>query len=270
MRENFLLSYDKLLRPPYSEIPLPYFYVVEEDDRSVWYFGSNHSRDPHNIQYRQLARFWRRFVHRARKKASVLVEDGPYPPAKSISEAIRTNGENGYITFRAAELGIPVSCPEPTYEEQVAKLQKAFTKSEIAYFYFARSVAQWQRGLRQDSFEAYISRFLRHYQRSFNWPGFDFTLENMRTIHFKLFGQRFSLRSRKFFDEITFPSQDTAINRVSYELNRYRDSRVVNNITNEWKSGKHIFVVYGGSHAVVEEPAIKQLLGNGNKKSHPA
>jgi hypothetical protein len=84
----------------------------------------------------------------------------------------------------------------------------------------------------------------------------------MEVIHCSLFDKAFSLQDKDFFYHITNPvSADySIINTVCRKASILRDLHIIDYINKLIKNGKNIFIVYGGTHAIMQEPAMRTLL----------
>ena len=79
--------------------------------------------------------------------------------------------------------------------------------------------------------------------------------DNVRTM---------DINDELFFYNITNPVvTDTIINNVCRQASMLRDQYIIASIDQLIQDGKNIFVVYGATHAVMQEPAIKDIW---NKK----
>lgn len=58
------------------------------------------------------------------------------------------------------------------------------------------------------------------------------------------------------------PTQFT--NRIAAELSDFRDTSIMERIIEAVRSGERLFVVMGSSHAVRQEPALRQALRGSN------
>jgi hypothetical protein len=81
------------------------------------------------------------------------------------------------------------------------------------------------------------------------------------TILFHCLKLKHSTNDKNFFEEVSNPILTTSsINLVLREMSLVRDRYIVKQINKYWQEGKNIFIVYGASHAVMQEPAIRYML----------
>ena len=59
---------------------------------------------------------------------------------------------------------------------------------------------------------------------------------------------------------VTDPAAEGLVRRVLGDDTRMRDVQVVEEIAQRWRDGQSLFVVFGASHAVIQEPALRALL----------
>jgi hypothetical protein len=205
-----------------------------------------------------LREYWGKFLEKTGKEnAVVFIEGGLRKFDKNEETIIKRNGEGGLITWLANVAGIPTHSPEPNRVEEMEALLQKFSKEEIAYYYFARSVHSRHRLDPKPEFEAYINKYLEGWKKI--WKDFDFSIENMKRIHKDIFGDEFNENEDRF-SYVNPTIEKSVINKVARACSTYRNVHVVSEILKFWQEGKNIFVVFGGSHAVMQEPALQKLL----------
>jgi hypothetical protein len=245
------------------EHSLPYKFILENRDVSVFYFGERHSFDPNDEQWKEEELFWRDFLEKTKtKKRIVFVEGGIRKIEKTAEMGILEQGGMGYVTYLASLEGIETFSPEPSEKHERDELEKRFSKEAIQYYYFARMVYQW--GKKNDpkpNFTEYINSFLEADKKESGWTEFNFSLENMLKIHEGLFKSRFSENDTDFFYKISNPVDNfSEINAVSEASSEVRDLFIVSEIERYIKEGYSIFLQYGASHAVVQEAVLRELF----------
>lgn len=240
-----------------------YHIEIQKGDQFLYYFGSNHSRDPQNFQYPELKKYWQDFLEKTHSKNSIFLGEGGI---RKISEdenmAIRKDAEGGLVTLFAHQAEIPIESPEPTSHDERQELVKQFSKEEVQYYYFARTVHQWlDIPEPRPNFKEYMGRFLARDEKDSQWVGFDFSFENMERIHKTIFGTDFSYQDKDFFYSIINPTKEKSIiNAVAGSCSMFRNVHIVAMIEELWKDGKNIFAVFGGGHLILQERALRKLL----------
>ena len=88
----------------------------------------------------------------------------------------------------------------------------------------------------------------------------------MIKIHKELFGVRFNKHDKLFLRDILDPIGNKCIvNKISlFEGSELRDTYIVKEIERFWKKGKNLFVIYGTSHAVIQEAVIRNFVSRSN------
>ncbi|MCE9517697.1 hypothetical protein K8Q96_01690, partial [Candidatus Nomurabacteria bacterium] len=193
----------------------------------------------------------------------VLVEGGKRPRSDSEAEAIAKGAEAHLITYLATHEDIETFSPEPPEEMRFAELLKNFSKEEIAYYEFAKVVHQWNRHHgTKPNFEDYMKPYLDNDRRHSGWSDFDFSIAHMAEIENKIFNREFNKDDFKFYDTVINPTITfSRINEVSrVEDSGLRDKYILQQIEKFWQEGKNIFIVYGCSHAVMHEQAVRKLV----------
>ncbi len=238
------------------------FFRIKRGDQHLFYFGVRHSHDVNDEQFHTLKQCWNKFLRETGTgKSIVLIEGQKVIPCQDEREAIIKDGERGLITFLVAQHSIETLCPEPDMLAERKELLKRFSKEEIEYYYFARAVDRWNQFHTDVDFETFIKPYLERDKRVSDWDNFEFSLDHMRLVHQQLFGSEFDPRDAKFFSCIISPARDdTMINNVARESSAIRDAHIVRKITQLWRDGYNIFVVYGKGHVLTQKPILEQIL----------
>lgn len=251
-------EYDKIsIEVPYS------FKLVTPSRHKLYYFGCSHIFSPQDSQLLQLKDFWSEFVSLVESSNSIVFVEGGVPKLFDSEEsAIKNGGEGALVRFLANMKGLEVRSPEPSRKEEITGFENQFTKEEVEYYYFARMVHQWGRMDPRPNFENFMNFSLQQDKEQLNWENFDFSIENMKTIHRNLFKKDFDENETEFFNSIIDPTSElTSINRFSSFKGVTRDAAIVKHIFDTASEKKNVFVIYGFTHAVMQRPALAHLLG---------
>lgn len=241
----------------------PYVYKIQTGKQFLYYFGEKHSFNPDDSQWVQVRNFFSDFVKNTENQKRIAFVEAGRPPVKETENgSILEAGGTGLITFLASQLNIEVYCPEPSRVYEIRELEKQFSREEIEYYYFARIVNQWGRiPDPKPKFEEYVSRFLERDEKNSGWNDFDFSYENLKRIHRNMFKAEFNENNSSFFRELVTPVDlKTTINKVSRASGVIRENYIINEISKYWDNGYSIFIEYGSSHAVIQEPLLKEML----------
>ncbi len=229
----------------------------------LYYYGASHVNDPKHPMLPDIEAYWDEFMSRVtdKSKAVAMNEGGLRNPNGNKDAMVKRDGEGGLLTYLSKKDNIEIISPEPSRENVDNVLLNDFSKEEVQYYYFARVVNQFLNKNTSEDFEKYVQRFLDTDKKESGWTDFDFSLENMKKTHIKLFGDEFNINEKGFFYTIINPSRkDTVVNAVARASSDYRDVHIVEKTVEEWNLGKSVFVVYGFSHGYRQEPALNKLL----------
>jgi len=254
MVQHQIMSYQEYAKIDHD---VPYVYRLTKGNQVLFYFGANHSCDPNNEQYPLLEKLWDEFLQLTKGQDAVVLIEGTLRNVQiTKQEAItKGGGEGGLVTFLAHQAGIRRFCPEPDEQELNTELQKAFSADEISYRMFAQRCLQFNRYKAVDS-DLDFERFYQGYSTRFDFS----ELSHMKSIHDKLFETPFDPNDEQFFYNTTNPVDDkTIINKVCRQASILRDQCIVDHIQQLIAQGKNIFIVYGSSHAVMQEQAIRAI-----------
>jgi len=261
------------------------FYKIEGKGKTVFYFGADHSNNPADPMFEKIRSEFEEakpdivFVEglmelqRNREEASRYLKNANY------KEVIKEMGESGFAAKLAVENGTEVICPEPEWSSEITHLlDQSFSKGEIFVFYFYRQFNYWKMNLASErkgqdarkTFCEYIKRYLQGFQQAAGWDDFDYSPERAEQLGEEIWGGKFNFDDKDFYEDKISPDPQTKtdqkaerarINDVAAESDLFRDVYIVNKLGEMLRNHNRAFIVYGGSHAVMQRPAIKKLLG---------
>jgi len=109
-----------LFKPIKTNKPIPYFYsYTSSDEKVIFAFGANHSRDPQHLQFALIKAKWEEFLDITKGgNRVVFIETIPRHVANSFTESIKEHGESGAICWLANEKDVLVKYAEPSPSEQ--------------------------------------------------------------------------------------------------------------------------------------------------------
>lgn len=253
-----LMTYEEYSRNGH---PLPYVYEIEDGAQKLTYFGAEHSFDPEDEQVARVKGAWEEFLRKVDRQNAVVFVEGGARDSNEESEAIaiHEDGETGLSTYLANQEHVPVFSPEPNTKEVVDQLKLHFKADEILYYFFARGVAQWHRLAPQPEFDTYLQGLFSDEAVAL---GYDpDILGELSQTHERLFGKKLDIQDVDHFDQAEDPITITSVsNEVARATSILRDKHIMGEVENKWKEGKSIFIVYGASHAVMQEPALRSML----------
>ena len=256
---SLLLSWDEYNK---KEFDVPYVYSIKNDTQELLYVGTRHCYNPKDEEFEKVRKEWKEFYGRNKyREMIVVVEGGVRPVEESEEKAIIKGGEMNFITYLAYQDKVSIICFEPMRGEVFDELAKKHSKEKVFYQRMAQISLQWNTLTEKPEFEGYIKYFMKRDKEESDWTNFDFSFDTLKKIHTEIFHTEFNATDRDFFYSIINPSQkNTQINDISRDEDVVRDTAIIKGILNKWKEGKSIFVVYGSGHAVIQEPALRELL----------
>ncbi len=257
-----LMTYEEYAKIEY-EHEIPYTFILNYDPNYLFYFGEEHSYDPSDKQWAIENNFWLEFIKKTDEhKRIVFVEGGIRPVETTEEESIRKYGGMGFVTYLASKNSIDTYSPEPNQKEQRVVLEKSFSKKEIQYYFFARQIPQWHRHQNPKlDFEKYINVYLEGQRKSSGWVDFDFSLDSMKKIHKEIFETNFNQDDVEFFSSITTPVElRTVVNKVARSCSNIRNVHIVSEIQKYLNNGYSVYVQYGCTHAIMQEPLLRELI----------
>lgn len=253
-----------------------YVFNVEFGTKKVTYFGAEHSLNPESMMF---ARIEEEF-----KKADpqiVFVEgmyfssdkQGAIEKYKNIDKesVIKNHGESVYVFKLAADAGIEVDSPESTYKDEITSLlQQEFSKEEIFCFYGYRQINGLHRLADKSKFNEELTRYISIFQRESQWENFDYSIEHLEKIGKSVWGEvRGAIMTNDRYRTIPVPPEDkkllTVINRINQGVTHFRDCNVVRRIIEALKTHDRLFIIFGSTHAVMQEPALRYLAKSYDK-----
>lgn len=255
-----IMTYEEYLR--LGRMPTPYFYFIKHGRQNLYYLGCPHCFNPEDSINSVIKHYWKDFLTQIQGDASLsLVEGGIRELRSSEEESILKDGEAGLVTYLSSIQNIECTSPEPGFEHETNTLLNEFSKDEILTYYFIRGVSQWNRLINKPSFEEYSKASLERYKKILNWGEIDFSVEGRVKTFQSLTGREFEATNYKLMTNFCNPTKtDNILNKVSRANSILRDRYIVSAIEKVWDSGKNIFVVYGKTHAIIQEPALKKAL----------
>ncbi len=255
----------------------PYTYTLTAGSSTLYYFGSQHpGNDPTHPEYA--------LIEAAFAQANpemVLVEgmritgdtDAFESNIRSLSrdEVITTYATAGYVLWLALHKGIGWHSPEPDDADLYEHLLTLFQPDELFAWYVLHIIPQYHRDTHAGGggFAAYVADFIQTFAAATQWKGFEYSLDHALDVAATIVGETIDVESTQGADAWTDPvpheSEErprTVLNRISRIVIERRDRKIVRDIAAALGDYARLFVVYGGSHAVVEEPALRALLSD--------
>jgi hypothetical protein len=230
----------------------PYLLRIAGSRGELLYYGARHTYSPGDPQIEEIERLWNEF------RPDIAFNEGGNPPIESSrDETVRKGGEGALIRFLAARDDVPVTTLDPSRSEEVAHLKRRFAAKDIKLFFLLRAVAQHTNRGAEGSLEAEIERILGIYNASPGLMGPPRTLGEVAAAYRqRLPGHgEYKDTPMSWFDPVR---TETFLNDISREGSEYRDRFMVEKLTSHLKEGHRVFAVVGGTHVVMQEPALRR------------
>ena len=235
----------------------PYFFALNNKEALLFYLGVQHSWDPTNPQFNFIKTKWDEFLSKA-KNPSVVVESHNWKVYDTENDAITRGGEIDFMVYLCHQKNIAILCFEPDRGSEMNALLKQFSKEQIEYYYFARTVSQWHRLKQKPDMGPYLLRFLERDKEVSGWDDFTFSIEQMKKIHQQLFKTELDFDDIEFFKKIENPTrEDNSLKNIVRASGKYREQAVIEGIKNTWDQDRDLFVVYGRGHALNHEKILR-------------
>ncbi len=249
----------------YKRVEHPAPYVVRLAHRGggeLIFFGSRHSFDPAHPQFARLVGLWEEF----RPTLAFWEGGGPLEVGADRDEVIRRAGEPGLVRYLAARDGVRARSPEPDAGDEAALLVERFSAEEVKLFYVLRQVSQYVgyegRELPVTLEEQVLSDLLAIGSQ----PGLAGPPTNLEEVgalareHLPDLADWREVPLSYFWPGLEAGRQFT--NDVALALSAFRDEHIMAEIVEAVSAGERLFAVFGASHAVMQERALRHALGS--------
>lgn len=251
----------------------PYIFNLMAGSKKLTYFGTRHIRKPKDPLFAE--------IEEAVKQADpeiVFVEGINVSGDKKLfnerirsapqDEVIEKMGESGFLAKLAVERGIKWHSPEPKDEDLYAYLiSNGFSKDYIFAWEVFHILPQYNRLLKRNGFQEYVQPFIDRFKKSTNWENFDYSYERAVKIGEDILVKKIDVENSPgaldYIDPIPWKEKvagQTILNKISQSSSLFRDRKIVSDIADTLRTHDKIFILYGSSHAVVQEPALKKIF----------
>lgn len=249
----------------------PYTFEITNKDhtKSLFFFGAKHTADPTDPMFIDLRKSLEDF-----NPDLVMVEAAPGPKgltrnefnegiaAQPIQEVIKRRGEPGFTIRIAVENNIEWFCPEPDRNDEFQFLQdKGFDKKEIQAWALFRNIPIFNKTRGERTFDEFAQSSITTFLEKTGWKLSD-SVEDVLNKGLEMIGEKVDIKNSMDVDKYIFPGKGNRIQELSRLSWEFRDRTILENISYKLKDYNRIFVVYGASHAVIQEPALDYLLSH--------
>lgn len=258
-----------------KEVEKPYCFTLKNKGKEVYFFGTTHISDPSDPMFEKIKSQFDSF------KPDIVYIEGIPPARFELFEKgidgwsdtdLKKRGEPSYVAGLVHEerknRPIGLESPEPSSLEQIAYLEKkGFERKDIFRYHFLAHVAQFLRRTKgtedaknKDAFLNYIKniRFMLT-SESLGWPEEEVKkYKDEEVTNLDLNNGEVYTRA---VDPMPWKNKARSItNEISEASGRIRDEYIIERVAEGMKTYSRLLIVYGYSHAVVDEPAFKYLM----------
>jgi hypothetical protein len=225
------------------------------------FFGSSHVRDISHPQFKQIVNAFNKLNPQiAFNEGGQVPENRKYA---TIDSAILADGETGVLKYLCDSASIKMMNGDMENREEFAALQKEFPTDQI-YLYLA--VERFLDGYRRGHYpgialeQAWKDKFISYLVESdFKLSLEAQSLDSLKSLYKKYLGKEFSLDSLEHVYEY-YLVNDGPLGDVSRGTKVVRDRALLEKIDKALDQYDRVFVVFGGSHRIAVEPALKQIM----------
>jgi hypothetical protein len=232
-------------------IRLPYIKFYGKDS-SLLVFGSNHTTNFQDSQVRQINNLIGSF-----SPTVILYEGDGISTGMSQKETVENYFELGLAKYIADSLSIKAVNIEPDTRGKFNYLLKTYKTDDILIATLGLQITMMQ--INDDNFENLFPAMIAALVKE----GLPLSIKQQSLDYFyKLYKKRFG----KYFSYTNFDSRDiqakykrTIFNTINQTANAYRDQHIIS-LTKQFLDKKErVFLIEGGWHAIVCEPAYKLI-----------
>lgn len=239
---------------------MPYNDLSHGNKRLI-FFGTNHVRDVNHPQFHQLTTLFREM-----KPQISFNEGGQIPPDRfypDMDSAIHANGETGCLKFLSDQTHIKMMNGDMDDKEEFAELLKTIPKDQI-YLYMAveRFLNPYRRGHfpGMTLLEAFQEKFINYLEKSdFALTPEEKTFQYLQDLYKHYLGSDLKLEELIEIQEY-YLSDSGVFGKVGRATKDVRDQALLKKIDDALSTYDRVFVVFGASHRVAVEPALKQII----------
>ncbi len=278
-----LEEYDELSTP---SVPTIFSYTSPENQLLI-YIGTCHDTDIKNSQYVTLDKQWHLFREHAKGGHAAIISetltgDISHTNYRTQTAAITFGADCGYATWLGEANTIKVIGAELSHKTVIQQLLKEFDKDDVYYFCFALAADFWTRYEDKPELESFILG------RVHKWTdNTTITFKQLTTLHERYTGKSLTIPDKNFFVRLmtltyhtsyieralTYFSIPTSVLNVIYPILRrshqIRDEHTFGIISDQWKSGKNLFIIYGALHAITLKKHLEKLTQQQSAVFHP-
>ncbi len=258
-----ILSYDTYAKIAARGFELPYVVELEPENQKLLFYGAEHTNNPDDPQFQDIERRWNLFMTSATNPLALV--EGRFDEVKVEDTQDRTTsivagGEAQFVVHLARRDSVPVTSPEPELATEANELAIEFGQNKVLFFYFMRQLSWWNGFSEKPDMHKEATAMLNIMQKSLQWQDVDFSLDEMETIHQRLFNKPLNWDDMQWIYDVTTPmTQNYVTNVISRRSGELRDEHILSEVQKHWRQGRSLFLIFGSAHAIRLEPALRKI-----------
>lgn len=261
--QKSILSSDEYAEIEKNGFVTPYIVEIHRSNKTLLFYGSEHTNNPAHAQFKDIKKRWKKFTVNTEKPIALVEGHFDEVSEKETEDEIKSivaGGEAQFVVHLARADGVEVSSPEPEKVWEANELSKEFGREAVVFFYFVRQIAWWNGFTEKLDIQSEAKSMLALMKGLYKWEDVDFTLDRMTAVHEELFGKPVEWDNAQWIYDITTPAtQEYVTNKLARRSGELRDSYILEQILKYWDNGRNMFLVFGSSHAIRLEPALRKL-----------
>lgn len=262
----------------YSRIshPIPYRYEISTGERHLVYFGTRHFATAKDPQFDQICQCCDELhpdavmveveqkLHYSQTweyRQKFLEEFVPMLRTEAVQR-----GE-AYLGIKLAqEHGAYVEHPELDQTEQFLKLgAEGFKKEEIFAYFIYRAISMWSMYRERWTLPELIEYRTNYLRPFWPWPEVDISWHAMKKVGESIWGDSFFDDSDRYKALVSplIASGDSGfsvINTIAERNTMHADVNIVRRVRETVSGHRRTLVIFGASHAFMQERALRRIL----------
>lgn len=246
-----VLDYSELEK---LDIRLPYTYEYSNDSKSIFVYGSYHTSDPRDSIIEDIESTISNF-----KPDLVLYEGDGISFENTKEKSIEYYFEMGLVRYLCNETRIPDMNLEPPAKDKYQDILHRHTKSEVFLATVGSQITLLLVSGKSVEFEKFYSQLVNDLEQE----GYPITDDEKDVNYFYkiyegFYGIPFDLNTFDY-ETVEIKFNKTKLNQINQESAHFRDMHMLKIIESQLSEYDRIYIQIGGRHAIVWEPAIKEI-----------
>lgn len=268
---NFNLMVDENktgLKP--SQFPYVFGLHNKEQTQQLTFFGTEHSSDVNNKQWKILKREWREFVKNTKPEKRVVFLEGASRAISDLKyldkngkiiglEVVKRYGETGAWSYFSQDDQKETIFVDPGFNDEAEYLLKQFDKIAVSYYFFARYFGSYINKQNITFNEALKQAVITAHDKTHS--SFPDNVEDYKKIHQKFFNHKLDESQIEVVRKASWPIRyNCPSNEVARQSTIFRNKYILEQIKKYWEQGKSIFIMFGAGHAVAQKPVLCDFI----------